>query len=50
MVTRLEVSFENPEVIVITWFENFNWERLEFSQANTKAAKLKIIELTLKMG
>jgi hypothetical protein len=48
MITKIEVSFELKNRIVIFWFEDFNWECLEFD--NEKAAKLKLVELVLKMG
>lgn len=50
MVTELKVTFDHDEFIIIEWFENLNWERRDIPKAHLKDAKLKIIELTMKMG
>lgn len=50
MVTELKVTFDHDDFIVIEWFEHLNWERLDIPKAHLKEAKLKIIELAMKMG
>jgi hypothetical protein len=50
MITKIEVSFHLEDRIDILWLEDSNWECLVFEKENEKEAKLKLVELVLKMG
>ena len=53
MITRIEISFENEDEIVLTWFQDVHWERLDFLREIPGAearAKLKAIELLTQAG